>query len=203
MHKVHGKLPRSPYFKTAISTPVEGKKKDEVIFDTTQTTAEVVRQAINFMYGSDIKEGITDHSGLLDIAELLVMEDFKEAVDKYLVKNNKVSSNNLVELCKLANKYRAPLLAGHCAQFLLGTTADIAPAMADMTEVTAAALRLARDTVQVVRSQKTKRCGGKTQCEACEGGREVAECVFCDGECCQRIPNMEAIRENIAKYKTE
>jgi len=238
---------RSPYFKTAIRTPVEGKNKEEVVFDTTQTTVEVVRQAINFMYGINIKEGIIDHSRLLDIAEFLGMKDFKEEVDKYIVKNTKVSNDNLGELCELANKYSAPLLAEHCAKFLLGTTTDIAPAMAAMPAVTEATLRLARDTVQVVRSQKTKRCRAMAQCDACEGGKVIGDCEICGGRmgtmakkvvcnngqcgnwrnisecdnemggcehtvcgnnsvlvlCDQRIHNMEAIRENMAKYKTE
>ena len=117
-----------------------------MVFETTQTTAEVVRQALNFMYGINIREGVTDYRGPLDIAESLMMDDFKVEVDKYIVENTKVSSDNLALLCGLANMYTAPLLAEHCAKFLLGAAADIAPAAAELPAVTAAALRLARKT---------------------------------------------------------
>jgi len=150
---------RSPYFKAALSTAVGEQNGGAVEFKT--KPVELVKQAINYMYGIDIEEGITDYWGLFDIAEFLMMEDFKKEVDWYTMFNAKIDKNNLVEMCQLAEDWQAAVLAVRCAGLIVGTSDFPLEKVAKMPVVMAAAVRLARGTVQVARKTKeeNKTCG--------------------------------------------
>ena len=75
-----------------------------------------VREAVNYMYGIPIREGVndnagnitegfTDFEGLLDIAEFFMMDDFKEEVDRFVTRNVRLTQGNYVATSQLANTY--------------------------------------------------------------------------------------------------
>ena len=68
---------RSPLFETKL----QENKQEMVIKDK---SVEAVKEAINFMYGIDIREGIKDYAALLDIADYFLMADFKNEVTSTL-----------------------------------------------------------------------------------------------------------------------
>ena len=129
---------------------------------------ELVKQAINYMYGIDIEEGITDYCGLFDIAEFLMMEDFKKEMDRCTRENAKIDRGSLRKMCQLAEDWQAVLLAERCASVIVGTPDFPLEEVAKMPVVMAATVRVARGTVQV--ALKTVRYGGVEDL-----GRELAK----------------------------
>ena len=110
----------------------------------------MVKQAINFMYGINLEEGITDYQGLFDIAEFLLMDDFKKEVDRYTMRRVRVTQGNLVEMCQLAEDWGADLLAARCASFIVVNPDIPLEEVAKMPVVMAATARIARKLEQVV-----------------------------------------------------
>ena len=105
---------RSPLFETAANSDVKENKKEMVI---KEKSVEAVKEEINFIYGINIREGVTDFAALLDIAEYFLMADFKIEVDKYVVKNLKITEGNYEEVKGLAELHQAPLLADKVARY--------------------------------------------------------------------------------------
>ena len=106
-------LTRSPFFRTGINFPTEGAAKEMAIEGRSPAA---VREAVNYMYGIPIREGVydnagnitegfTDFEGLLDIAEFFMMDDFKEEVDRFVTRNVRLTQGNYVATSQLANTY--------------------------------------------------------------------------------------------------
>ena len=93
---------------------MQENKQEMVIKDK---SVEAVKEAINFMYGIDIREGIKDYAALLDIADYFLMADFKNEVDKYIAKNIKITKENYEEVKGLTERHEAPLLADKVARY--------------------------------------------------------------------------------------
>ena len=78
----------------------------------------VVRTALAFMYGEAIQGEVADYAALLDLAELLVMEDFRVEVEGHMVMHQPITPDNCRRLCWLANRYRLAGMAERCARHL-------------------------------------------------------------------------------------
>jgi len=193
--KAHGIIlaARSPFFKTAINTAV-GERKGEVMLEG--RSEEVVRVAIDFMYGVDIKDTFTDYTGLFDIAQFLLMSDLKEEAEKLIVKKTKITGENILRLSRLAETYQARLLAEKCALFLLRDDTGEAPGwagviagelMREAPGVVLASMRLARETLRVVREGMKCGCGvgcGEGRCERLQKiKRDVVKYCIPTSEC--------------------
>jgi len=217
--RVHSQVlaARSPFFRTGINFPTEGAAKEMTIEGR---SAAAVREAVNFMYGIPIREGVfddagnltegfSDYEGLLDIAEFFMMDDFKDEVDRFVTKNVKLTEENFVATSKLADTFRARQLADKCGRFLLASAAETAWAEVEQLPVVAAAgIRLARAAVQAVRdaqpcaantSQYVRDCGG---CGSTHQNNGRSHCFNCDhalvaaSSTCQ----LETMKKEVAKF---
>jgi len=215
---VHSQLlaARSPFFRTGINFPTEGAAKEMTIEGR---SAAAVREAVNFMYGIPIREGVfddagnltegfSDYEGLLDIAEFFMMDDFKDEVDRFVTKNVKLTEENFVATSKVADTFRARQLADKCGRFLLASAAETAWAEVEQLPVVAAAgIRLARAAVKAVRDAQP--CAANTSpvtpCRDCgyngyNNGR--SNCYDCGNELVAAISTcqVEMMKKEVAKF---
>merc|ERR1719495_28488 len=116
---------RSEYFKTAMNTTVgnnNNKKKLEVV----EFSYEVLSTAVDFMYGIEIPEEFNDEDdlvNLLHMADHYLMEDLKDATGFKISTN--LNMENVFDISKFADKFRAVLWSEECAKFLYDNHASI------------------------------------------------------------------------------
>ena len=96
----------SPYFKTALKTPLTDQKYKSMLVEC--CTFEVFVQAVNYMYGIDIAEDFSDLIGLMDIAELFLMPSLKNEVSLRL--SETLNKSNYIEISLAAEKYNDKVL---------------------------------------------------------------------------------------------
>ena len=98
------------------------KKKLEVV----EFSYEVLSTAVDFMYGIEIPEEFNDEDdlrSLLRMADLYLMEDLKDAAGFKISKS--INMENVFDISKFADKFRAVLLSEECAKFLYDNHASI------------------------------------------------------------------------------
>ena len=94
--------------------------------EVTEFSYDVLNTAIDFMYGIEIPgtlNNIDDLKSLLHLADLLMMEDLKKAASLFMAKG--LNIQNVVDLCQLAEKFRAGALKDQCVQFLFDNASSI------------------------------------------------------------------------------
>ena len=115
---------RSEYFKTAMNTAVGNNNKKTL--EVVEFSYEVLSTAVDFMYGREIPEEFNneeDLRSLLHMADLYLMEDLKDAAGFKISKN--LNMENVFDISKFADKFRATLLSEECAKFLYDNHASI------------------------------------------------------------------------------
>ena len=115
---------RSDYFKTAMNTAVGNNNKKTL--DVVEFSYEVLSTAVDFMYGIEIPEEFNneeDFVNLLRLADQFLMEDLKDAAGFKISKN--LNMENVFDISKFADKFRAVLLSEECARFLYDNHASI------------------------------------------------------------------------------
>ena len=115
--------PRSEYFKTELTTFVGSNSKSK---EVKEYSYDVLNTAIDFMYGIEIPDTLNnsdDLKSLLHLADLFLMEDLKKAASLFMAKG--LNIQNVVDLCQLAEKFRAGALKDQCVQFLFDNASSI------------------------------------------------------------------------------
>jgi len=109
-------LMRSEFFKTAMNTAVGHSDKT---MEVNEFSHKVLTVAVDFMYGKEIPEDFNleeDLMSLLQMADLYLMDDLKDAAGFLIGKT--LSLENIFDISKFADKFRATLLREQCAEFL-------------------------------------------------------------------------------------
>merc|ERR1712013_787354 len=115
---------RSEYFKTAMNTAVGNSNKKTL--EVVEFSYEVLSTGVDFIYGIEIPEEFNDEDdlrSLLRMADLYLMEDLKDAAGFKISKS--INMENVFDISKFADKFRAVLLSGECAKFLYDNHASI------------------------------------------------------------------------------
>ena len=115
---------RSEYFKTALSWDVDSNNKK--ILDVKEFSYQVLSTAVDFMYGREIPEEFNNEDklrNLLRMADLYLMEDLKDAAGFKISKS--INMENVFDISKFADKFRATFLSEECAKFLYENHASI------------------------------------------------------------------------------
>ena len=80
-------------------------------------STEVLHEALNFMHGVDIADDFQDNEELLELGARFLMEDLEEEAGRRLAK--RLSGDNYIEICEIADKFNNLVLADACADFIL------------------------------------------------------------------------------------
>ena len=115
---------RSEYFKTALSWDVDSNNKKTL--DVKEFSYQVLSTAVDFMCGREIPEEFNDEDdlrNLLHMADLYLMEDLKDAAGFIISKS--INMENVFDISKVADKFRATFLSEECAKFLYDNHASI------------------------------------------------------------------------------
>ena len=115
---------RSEYFKTALNTAVGNNNKKTL--EVMAFSYEVLCTAVNFMYGIEIPEEFNNEDdlvNLLHMADHFLMEDLKDAAGFKISKS--INMENVFDISKFADKFRATLLSEECANFFYDNHASI------------------------------------------------------------------------------
>ena len=110
---------RSEYFKTAMNTAVGNNNKKKTL-EVVEFSYAVLSTVVDFMYGIEIPEEFNDEEdlrSLLRMADHYLMEDLKDAAGFKISKN--LNMENVFDISKFADKFRAMLLTEQCAEFLI------------------------------------------------------------------------------------
>merc|ERR1719370_1634714 len=116
---------RSEYFKTAMNTAV-GNNNIKKTLEVVEFSYDVLSTAVDFMYGIEIPEEFNDENdlrSLLHMADHYLMEDLKDAAGFKISKNRNME--NVFDISKFADKFRAVLLSEECAKYLYDNHASI------------------------------------------------------------------------------
>ena len=114
---------RSKFFETAMNTAVGNNNK---AMEVEEFSYEVLSTAVDFMYGVEIPEGFNkeeDLKSLLHLADLYLMEDLKDAAGFLISKT--LNKENICDISKFADKFRAMLLSKSCANFLFDNHSSV------------------------------------------------------------------------------
>ena len=104
---------RSPYFRTAFSTPLSTEKSK--FMEIGWCSSEVLDEVLDMMYGVGLTKNFPDLAGLLEAAEMFLMEDLKEEVAQELSK--RICVQNHEEIGQLAQVYSIKWLSEKCDQY--------------------------------------------------------------------------------------
>merc|ERR1719495_883559 len=116
---------RSEYFKTAMNTAV-GNNNNKKTLEVVEFSYDVLSTAVDFMYGREIPEEFNDEDDLVNLlrmADHFLMEDLKDAAGFIISKS--INMENVFDISKFADKFRAVLLSEECAKFLYDNHASI------------------------------------------------------------------------------
>lgn len=153
---------RSKYFATALTTGVgNAKVKSEI--EVIDCSPEVLKCAVDFMYGIPIPEDFADIKGLLHQADLFMMEDLKHAAGLHMAKT--LSLNTIKELVALGERYREVKLQESCGDFILAH-------IEEMQEEMISELALPPIARQVIQAFKVMKKESKEKIEKVEGDAE-------------------------------
>merc|ERR1712013_585521 len=177
---------RSKYFATALTTGVgNAKVKSEI--EVIDCSPEVLKCAVDFMYGIPIPDDFADIKGLLHQADLLMMEDLKHAAGLLMAKT--LSLDTIKELVALGERYREVKLQESCGDFILAH-------IEEMQEEMISELALPTIARQVIQAIKVMKKESKEKIEKIEGDAEEkilnAEDMVAEAEarCERKIRNM-------------
>ena len=122
---------RSPYFKTALNSDVGSNNQLEV----KECSPEVLSTTIKFIYGIGLPEDLSvgDAKDLLTIADIIHMEDLKEALAPGL--GAQLDKDSILEISRMAEKFNAPKLMEICADFIVSNITDPGEIFAGMPQI--------------------------------------------------------------------
>ena len=122
---------RSPYFKTALNSDVGSNNQLEV----KECSPEVLSTTIKFIYGIGLPEDLSvgDAKNLLTIADIIHMEDLKEALAPGL--GAQLDKDSILEISRMAEKFNAPKLMEICADFIVSNITDPGEIFAGMPQI--------------------------------------------------------------------
>ena len=142
-------------------------------------TADVLHAAVNFMYGISIPDNFKEGSGLLRLADLLMMEGLKQEAAKLLAKN--LTTENYLEASQAAELYSVENLINSCAEFVFEKVKDVDwEEMEKLPKVMSAFVKIAK-------KEKEKR----------EGAGECCEGLLNEARLFSEMLKMEMIREEL------
>jgi len=153
---------RSKYFATALTTGV-GNAKSKSEIEVIDCSPEVLKCAVDFMYGIPIPEDFADIEGLLHQADLFMMEDLKYAAGLLIAKT--LSLDTLKELVALGERYREVKLQESCGDFILAH-------IEEMQEEMISELALPPIARQVIQAIKVMKKESKENIEKVKGDAE-------------------------------